>query len=127
MSDMTANSYTTYTPYIMPTKKGEHWLNIESQDLKSNTLTWKTTESGDSNLRAVAFYILDGQLFAVQAVKVGVPYPEIKMNKANLEIRVSKFNQDVDVPMFDLEGVMTSKTKYLEAKEGMKKEFFSAK
>ncbi len=127
MGDLTANSYTTYTVFIVPSKKGEPWQHIWSSDLNGDGLTWRTSEAADANLRAVSFYKQAGQLYAVQAVKVGLPPSEIKMNKASVELRVSKFNQDQDVPMFDFQGTLRSRAKYQDAAEGLAKEYFTGK
>lgn len=47
------------------------------------------------------------------------------MKKTDVKIRVFQFNQNWDVPMFDDAGEMKSKSRYLNANEALRKEFFA--
>lgn len=121
---LTASGFDTYTVFVLPKKNGDQWLQVTTPDSKAIGYNLRTYESGDSNIQSISFYKDGGQLFAIQAAKEGLSAPDINLKKTNVEIRVLKFNQNWDVPMFDPEGTMHTKSRYMDASEAVAHEFF---
>lgn len=124
VSTGTASSHHVYTVFILPEKNETQWLLVTNPGGDGDDFNFSNSESGDSSRRAVAFYKDSDGLYAVQAEKEGLQEAANNLKKASVKIRVFRFNQNWDVPMFDNEGEMKSKSRYTNASEALRKEFF---
>lgn len=120
-----AHSHSTFTVFL-PGVQGANWLHVRLDDKVSRGLVMANSEAAEASVRAVAFYMLNGQLYAVQATKMGLEAPDLYDDKATVELRVSRFDEDWDDPNFVRTSVKQAKLKYVDAAEALKNEFFNA-
>jgi hypothetical protein len=123
--NLTASSFYTYTVFVLPEKNETQWSLVTNPSTGGMSYNFREYESGDSNTQSISFYKSGDKLYAVQATKEGMPAPDINLKKADVKIRVYKFNQDGDVPMFNAVGTMQTKARYMDASEALHKEFFA--
>lgn len=124
VSTMTATSHDIYTVYILPEKKDTQWLLVTNPSGDGNEFNFWNSESGDSNRKAVEFYKQGDSLYAVLAEKEGLQTAGVNTKKTDVKIQVFQFNQNWDVPMFTKAGEIKTKSRYMNASEALKKEFF---
>jgi hypothetical protein len=124
VSTLTASSHDIYTVYILPEKNATQWLLVTNPSGDGNEFNFWNSESGDSNRKSVTFYKDGDELYAVMAEKEALQVPANNLKKTDVKIRVFQFNQNWDVPMFNDAGEMKSKSRYMNASDALRKEFF---
>ncbi len=124
VSTLTASSFYTYTIFVLPKKNETQWLLVTAPLPNDVGYNLREYETGDSNIQSIYFYKDGDQLFAVQASKEGLSAPAINLKKTGVEIKIFKFNHNWDIPMFDPEGVMHTKSRYMNASDAVAHEFF---
>lgn len=124
VSNATATSHEIYTVFIMPGKNETQWLLVTNPSGDGDEFNFWNSENGDSNRQAIAFYKEGDDIFAVQAEKEGVSPSGADLKKTDIKIRVFQFNQNGDVPMFNTAGEFKPKSRYMNAREALRKEFF---
>jgi hypothetical protein len=122
---LTAHSYDTFTSYVLPEKPGTTWLHITVDQPDGSISEFRTVESADSTVQAIAMYRAAGSLYTVVATKNGGSAPDLYLKPALITFKVYRFNGSLDVARFKLERTSTSKTAYMDAGDAMTKEFFS--
>jgi hypothetical protein len=121
---LTASGFDTYTTFVLPDKTSERWLLVTTPVDKGIGYNFRNYETGDATLRAISFYMVAGQLFAVAAERDKAPTTASRMKKGGVEFQVYKFNRDWDVPRFDPDGTMRATEQYQDADEALNKEFY---
>jgi hypothetical protein len=125
VSNLTANSFDTYTVYLLPEKAGESWLQVTVPAPNGIGYNLRTYEAADANIEAVSFYKEGDQVYSVRAARVSKDMAELNLEKSKVVFHVSKFNQDGDVPMFGPEKISPAKARYQDASDALEQEFFS--
>ena len=120
----TAHSYSTFSVYV-PGVQRDYWLQALLDDKATDGMVMRNSEAAETSVRTVAFYKLDGHLYAVQATKTGLKAPELYNDKASVELRVSRFDENWEVPSFTRTSLRQTKDKYADAVTALEKEFFS--
>lgn len=121
---LTAHSYKTFTSFVLPATAGGTWLHVLVDQPDSDLPDFRTVESADSTVQAVAMYRDNGALFAVQATKEGLSPPDLYLNAAYVIFRVYRFNGNLDMALFKQEKVFKSASMYVNAGDALAKEFF---
>ncbi|MBJ9678809.1 hypothetical protein [Burkholderia gladioli] len=121
----TAHGYATLTSYLLPAKAGGTWLQIPVDLPDSTEPEFRTAESADSNVQAIAMYRLDGALYAVQAAKTGATAPDLYLKPEPVTLKVYRFNEDPDYARFKLVQTVRSQSTYLNASDALAREFFA--
>lgn len=93
----------------MPGTKGNPWLQVLLDDKSTSGMAMRNSEAAEASVRSVAFYLLDGHLFAMQATKKGLPAQDIYNEKTPLELQVSRFDEDWQGPSFARTSVRQTK------------------
>ncbi|MGC2960306.1 hypothetical protein ACPUET_10045 [Paraburkholderia graminis] len=122
---LTAHSYDTFTSYVLPEKSGGTWLQIPVDQPDGSISQFRTVESADSTVQAVAMYRSAGTLYAVVATKNGGSPPDLYLKPAPIIFNVYRFNGSLDVARFKLQQTSSSKASYMDAGDALAKEFFS--
>ncbi|RKR43591.1 hypothetical protein [Paraburkholderia sp. BL17N1] len=122
---LTAHSYDTFTSYVLPEKPGGTWLQIPVEQPDSSSSEFRTVESADSTVQAIAMYRAADALYAVVATKNGGSPPDLYLKPAPIIFKVYRFNGSLDLARFKLERTSSSKASYMDAGDALAKEFFS--
>ncbi|RDK03960.1 hypothetical protein [Paraburkholderia lacunae] len=122
---LTAHSYDTFTSYVLPEKSSGTWLQIPVDQPDGSISEFRTVESADSTVQAIAMYRSAGKLYAVVATKNGGSPPDLYLKPAPITFKVYRFNGSLDVARFKLEQTSSSKAAYMDAGDALTKEFFS--
>ncbi|KWK83878.1 hypothetical protein WM16_31630 [Burkholderia ubonensis] len=122
---LTAHSYDTYTSYAVADKSDGTWLQIPVDLPDGSMPDFRTVESADSTVQAIAMYKVDNALFAVQVTKEGNSPPDLYLKPTKVAFRVYRFNGNLDVARFKLERSFSSKASYMNAGDAIAAEFFS--
>jgi hypothetical protein len=121
---LTAHGYETYTGFVLPKKPAGTWLHILVDRPDSDSSDFTTVESADSTVQAIAMYMDDGALFAVQATKSGQTAPDLYLKASRVTFKVYRFNGNQDMARFKQKKVSESKSIYIDAGDALAKEFF---
>ncbi|RKP45180.1 hypothetical protein [Trinickia fusca] len=120
----TAHSYDTYTTFVAPNHPGDQWLHVRVRQPDSDVADFRSFESADSNVQAIALYCERGSLFVVQAEKIGANPPDLYLKPARVEFTTYRYHGESDFVRFDQDKKFQSTQPFLNASDGLVKEFF---
>lgn len=120
-----AHSYETFTGFLLPRHSGDPWLHVMVDEPDGTRSDFRTVESADSTVQAIAIYRDHNRLFVVQATKGGIGAPDLYLKKTRVNFSVYQFNEDIDMPRFKRQKTLESTSTYLNAGDALTSEFFS--
>lgn len=124
VATLTAHSYETYTSFLLPSVPNGSWQHVLVDEPDRDFPDFRTTESADSTIQAIAMYRQRGALYVVQATKEGLTAPDLYLKAAHVTFRVYRFNGNADIARFGLEQQFKSVSTYKDAEDALAKEFF---
>jgi len=120
----TASSFDTFTVYLVPDDAGAPWLQVTTSTPKGLGYNLRNYESGDANTQAIAFYVEDNHLFAVQATKVGPAADGQGARRTPFDFEVVRFNENDELPLFKSDSKRRSNGQYVDGRDAIDQEIF---
>jgi hypothetical protein len=125
VSMLTAHSYETYTSFVLPSAPAGAWQQILVDQPDQDFPDFRTVESADSTVQAIALYRDRDTLYVIQATKEGLSPPDLYLKPAHVTFRVYRFNGNANIARFRQERLFHSVSAYKDANDALVKEFFA--
>jgi hypothetical protein len=125
VSTLTAHSYLTLTSFVLPAETNRVWRHVLVDQPDRDFPDFRTVESADSTVQAVAMYRDRGAIYVIEATKEGLAPPDLYLKAARVMFRIYRFNASTDVARFEQESVLQSVSMYVDANDALANEFFT--